>query len=119
MDDFKASFSPGLGRRLASGRSVRGVFFVLLALLTIGSQCWGQSLTINDVTAPEEDTGTTPFTFTVTLTPSSAATVTVNFATTGASAFSPSDYPATSGTPTFDPGQTAKTITVDVNGDTT
>ncbi|MGH9867942.1 MAG: Calx-beta domain-containing protein [Candidatus Polarisedimenticolia bacterium] len=109
MDDFTAILSPGLGRR---------AFLALVALLMLGSQCWGQSLTINDVTAPEGDAGTTPFTFTVTLTPSSAATVTVSFATANASAFSSSDYLATTGTLTFDPGQTAKTITVDVAGDT-
>ncbi len=118
MDNMAAILSHGLGRRLASGPAALRTFVALVALLTLGSQCWGASLTINDVTAPEGDAGTTPFTFTVTLTPSSAATVTVNFATANGSAFAPSDYATNSGTLTFDPGQTAKTITVDVTGDT-
>jgi large repetitive protein len=119
MDDFKSIFTPGLARRLASGRSVRGALLALAALLLIGSPSWAQSLTINDVSTPEGDTGTTPLTFTVTLAPSSASTVTVHFATSNSSAVTPSDYVATSGNLTFDPGQTTKTITIDVNGDTT
>jgi hypothetical protein len=91
---------------------------IALALLA-GSPILAQSLTIDDVTAAEGDSGTTPFVFTVTLSPSSGATVTVNFATANGSAAAPSDFTATSGTLTFNPGETTKTITVDVNGDTT
>jgi hypothetical protein len=45
-------------------------------------------------------------------------TVTVNYATGNGSASAPPDYAATSGTLTFDPGQTSKTVTVNVAGDT-
>jgi len=77
------------------------------------------SLSINDVSAAEGDSGTTSFSFTVSLSAASGQTVTVNYATADNSATAPSDYQSTSGTLTFNPGDTAKTITVLVNGDTT
>src|SRR5262249_39550195 len=48
-----------------------------------------------------------------------AAPVTVDFATANGTATAPSDYAATNGTVSFAPGETAKTVTVQVNGDTT
>lgn len=77
------------------------------------------SLSINDVSRAEGNAGTTAFIFNVTLTPVSASTVTVNYATINGTATAPSDYTATSGTLTFTPGQTTQTVTVQVNGDTT
>jgi hypothetical protein len=44
--------------------------------------------------------------------------VTVGYATTDGTATAPADYTATSGTLTFAPGETAKTVTVAVVGDT-
>jgi hypothetical protein len=44
--------------------------------------------------------------------------VTVNFATSNGTATAPQDYTAASGTLTFDPGVTSRTITVSVIGDT-
>jgi hypothetical protein len=44
--------------------------------------------------------------------------VTVDFTTGDGTATAPSDYAATDGTLTFAPGETAKTVTVQVNGDT-
>lgn len=76
------------------------------------------SLSINDVSVPEGNSGTTSATFTVTLNPASDTTVTVNYATANGSAVAPGDYTATSGTLTFLPGETTKTIPVSVNGDT-
>ena len=72
---------------------------------------------INSVTKNEGNSGTTPFVFTVTLSSASTAAVSLNFATANGSAKSPEDYTATSGTLTFAPGQTSKTITVAVKGD--
>jgi hypothetical protein len=43
--------------------------------------------------------------------------ITVNFTTTDGTATAPADYTATSGTLTFSPGQTRKTVTVDVVGE--
>ena len=80
------------------------------------------ALSINDVTVTEGNSGTTPAVFTVTLSPSSAQTVTVDYATSSASpatAAAGTDYQTTNGTLTFNPGETTKPITVLVNGDTT
>ncbi len=76
------------------------------------------SLTISDVTAAEGASGTTNFVFTVTLSAAIATDVTVNFATANGTAAAGSDYTAASGTLTFTAGQTSKTITVGVLGDT-
>jgi hypothetical protein len=54
------------------------------------------------------------FDFTVTLSPASTQTVTVNYNTVDGSAVSTTDYTSTSGTLTFAPGETTKTITVRV-----
>ena len=75
------------------------------------------SLSINDVTVTEGNSGTQNAVFTVTLSPSSTQTVTVQFATANGTATAPSDYQTTSGTLTFNPGDTSKTITVRVRGD--
>ena len=50
--------------------------------------------------------------FKVTLAPATASTVTVNFATSDGTATAGSDYTARSGTLTFSPGETAKTVGV-------
>jgi hypothetical protein len=77
------------------------------------------TLSISDVSQAEGDSGTTAFTFTVTLSNSVNDNVTVNYATTDSSATAGSDYQATSGNLTIPAGQTSKTITVNVSGDTT
>jgi hypothetical protein len=77
------------------------------------------TLSINNVTLAEGNAGTTSFTFTVTLSAASGLPVTVDFATADGSAIAPGDYQSQTGTLTFNPGQTTKTITVLVNGDTT
>ena len=74
-------------------------------------------ISINDVSTTEGDSGTKTMNFTVTLAAASNLTVTVNFTTADGTATAPSDYLATSGTLTFNPGQTTKTISVTVNGD--
>jgi hypothetical protein len=75
-------------------------------------------ISINDVTAGEGNSGTTNFNFTVSLTASSASTITVNYATADGTATAPSDYTTKSGVVTFAPGQTSQTVTIAVNGDT-
>jgi subtilisin-like proprotein convertase family protein len=75
-------------------------------------------LSIGDVTVTEGNTGTVPATFTVTLSATSAATVTVNYATANGTAVAPGDYAPATGTLVFSPGETTKTFTVDVAGDT-
>jgi large repetitive protein len=76
------------------------------------------SITISDVTVTEGNTGTVNATFTVSLSAASGQAVTVNYATANGTATAGSDYQAQSGTLTFAPGETTKTITVLVNGDT-
>jgi chitinase len=65
----------------------------------------------------EGDAGTTAVTLMVTLSAVSASEVTVDWATADGSA-NGSDYTAASGTLTFAPGETSKTITLFVTGDT-
>ncbi len=76
------------------------------------------SLSIADVSAFEGNTGTTTLAFPVTLSKTSTQTVSVDFATINETATAPTDYTATSGTLTFNPGEQAKTIAVTVVADT-
>lgn len=76
------------------------------------------SLSINNVTVLEGNTGTTNATFTVTLAAPSTTPITVDYATADGTATAPADYTATTGTLTFAPGELTKTITVQVKGDT-
>ncbi len=73
------------------------------------------SLSINDMTV-NEAAGTA--TFTVTLSAVSGQNVSVNYNTSNGTATAGSDYTATSGTLTFAPGQTTRTITVNITNDT-
>jgi Tol biopolymer transport system component len=77
------------------------------------------TIAINDTSVTEGDSGTTNATFNVTLSAASGFTVTVNYATADGLATAGTDYQSTSGRVTFNPGQTAQTILVPVNGDTT
>ncbi|HUQ32737.1 MAG TPA: Calx-beta domain-containing protein [Pyrinomonadaceae bacterium] len=77
------------------------------------------TLSISDATVTEGNTGTTNATFTVTLSAASASAVTVKYDTANGTATAGSDYQSAGGTLTFAPGETSKTITVAVNGDTT
>ena len=79
----------------------------------------GPTLRINDVSKTEGNSGTTAFTFTVTLSPASTGTVKVTAATANGSALAGSDYTAlASPLLTFSPGQTSKTVTVNATGNT-
>jgi chitinase len=75
-------------------------------------------LSINDISAAES-AGT--FVFTVSLNAPSTSSVSVRFATANATARAgkSADYTATSGTLSFSPGQTTKTVSVKVRNDTT
>ena len=75
-------------------------------------------LSVSDVTVTEGNSGTVAATFTVSLTSASGKTVSVNFATSNGTATSPGDYTGASGTLTFSPGDTTKTVAITVNGDT-
>jgi hypothetical protein len=75
------------------------------------------SLRVNDVTVTEGDTGTALATFTVSLSAASIQAITVVYATGNDTATADSDYQAVSNTLIFAPGETSKTVTVQVNGE--
>jgi hypothetical protein len=75
-------------------------------------------ITISDVSKAEgKNKATTLFTFTVSLSPAYDQPVTVSYRTVDGTATAGSDYTSKSGTLTFAPGETAKTITIQVKGD--
>jgi uncharacterized protein YhjY with autotransporter beta-barrel domain len=76
------------------------------------------TLSINDVTVTEGNSGTTNANFTALLSAPSGQTVTVNYATADGTASQPADYASATGTITFPPGQTSRTITLAVAGET-
>jgi hypothetical protein len=75
------------------------------------------TLSINDVTVTEGNSGTTNAVFTVTLSPVASQTVMVDYATAAGTATLGSDYVTSPGTLTFPPGTTTQTLTVQVIGD--
>ncbi|HXJ66377.1 MAG TPA: Calx-beta domain-containing protein, partial [Actinomycetota bacterium] len=77
------------------------------------------AVSVGNVTVAEGNSGSNPASFPLTLSRSSAATVTVTVKTVNGTATAPSDYTATTKTVTFPPGTTSATATVPVNGDTT
>ena len=89
------------------------------AVVTIVDDDQASNLSINDVAQKEGNSGTTNFSFSVTLSPGSAQTVTVDYVAVSDTAMLGSDFQPSSGTLTFGPGETQKSITVLVNGDTT
>jgi len=75
-------------------------------------------ISISDVTKAEGKKGqTTLFTFTVTLSAAYDQPVTMSFATANGAATAGEDYVAKTGTLTFAPGETTKTIIIEVKGD--
>ncbi|MBD7923830.1 putative Ig domain-containing protein [Xanthomonas bonasiae] len=76
------------------------------------------TLSIDDVSVNEGNSGTTTATFTVSLSAASGQTVSVNYASADGTATAGSDYVARSGTLTFAPGTTAQGVAITVNGDT-
>jgi PKD repeat protein len=76
------------------------------------------TITINDPSITEGDSGTTNLTFTLTLSQASTQAVTVSYNTSNITALSGSDYTATSGAITFAAGETSKTIAIAIIGDT-
>jgi hypothetical protein len=103
-------------------------FFVNLSNLNLGaiadSQGFGvivddePRVSISDVTKREGRKNTTLFTFTVTLSAAYDQAVTMSYRTVdGTATTSDNDYIAQTGTLTFLPGETTKTITIEVKGD--
>jgi hypothetical protein len=76
------------------------------------------TLTVNNVTVPEGDSGTADAVFTVSLNNPYHRDFTVDWATAPVTAAEGVDYLAASGTLTFTAGTTARTVTVPIVGDT-
>ena len=73
---------------------------------------------ISDVSHKEGNSGRQAVQVTISLVQHTTKTVTVKYATADGTARAGSDYTAASGTLTFKPGETSRTITLFINGDT-
>ncbi len=85
----------------------------------LNAQDLSPAISITDVTVTEGNSGTVNATFQVKLSAPSSQPVSVTFNTANRTASAGTDYVGTSGTVTFDPGETTKTITVVVDGNNT
>ena len=87
------------------------------ATLTINDDEPLPLVSISDVSVNEGNTGTKTAFFTVGLSALSAKIVSIGFSTANGSASSPTDYVSSTGTLTFNPGETNKIIELTINGD--
>ena len=100
--------------RLFSRVTLLWLFLIVVAVDTRGAK---PQIYFNGIMVAEGNSGYTDFVFTATLSEPSLTAVTADFATESDSAIAPRDYLSTSGTITFDPGETVQTFTVRVVGD--
>ena len=107
---FGFQATPGTGGTAASGFVVNGAGTPPPPVLP--------TLTVDDASIGEGNSGTAQLTFTVKLSQAATGPVTVQYSTADGTATAGSDYTARSGTLTFAAGETSKTITVAVLGDT-
>jgi hypothetical protein len=75
------------------------------------------SISISNATVNEADSGPTPATFTVALSAPSGRVVTVAYDTDNETAVAPGDFAETTGSLTFEPGETTKLVEILVAGD--
>lgn len=75
------------------------------------------ALSIADSSVREGNRGSAQMQFTVSRSGSSEGTVSVDYRTVASTALAKSDYTAASGTLTFQPGETSRTISVSIQGD--
>jgi photosystem II stability/assembly factor-like uncharacterized protein len=88
-----------------------------LPIITILNDDPLPALSITDVMVNEGNSGSAGAVFNVNLSAPSGRSVSVSFNTANGTALSGNDYASSSGSVIFSPGQTTKTITVQVNGD--
>lgn len=86
---------------------------------SVGEPDPGEPVVLAVAGAPvlEPDRGTSNVAVAVTLSSGSSQAITVHYATANGTAVAPQDYAATSGTLTFQPGETSRTISVSIKGD--
>ena len=121
MRFFHAATATGTRPRSALASFVAVALLAGVALpLLAASRAWAAhgTLSISDASRPEGNSGSAPVVFTVTLSTVETALVAVDYSTANSTATAGADYTATSGTVTFSPGQTSKTVRVQVTGDT-
>jgi|GEM_PF-1326182 len=106
-----------LGIVSATGASVdRGSKAVAFTILDDDTP---PAISVNNVTLTEGDSGSAPITFTITLNKAWSQEITVAYATRdGSATVADSDYVAVTGTLTFAAGETSKTVSVNITGDT-
>ena len=75
------------------------------------------SVSVNDVSIAEGNSGQNTALLTVSLSAASGQSISVDFATSNGTAQAGSDYTSTSGTVAFAPGQTSRTFSVPILGD--
>jgi hypothetical protein len=86
---------------------------------TIANDDGAALLSVNNLAVTEGNAGTTPVSFTITRTGNTNGTSTVTYRTSGGTAAAGSDYTAVGSTTViFDPGQSTKTVTTNLAGDT-
>jgi hypothetical protein len=102
--------------RLRQGPNIDSVGPINEQVITLQDHDVLPVLTLNSISVNETDTGTVPAVLTVTLSPMTGRTVTVNYSTDIGSA-NAADFQSASGTLTFNPRVTTQTIQVLVNGD--
>jgi subtilisin family serine protease len=98
-----------------SGRTATGGRLDLAAAFNLAQPI---TLSISGSSVQEGNSGTRPLVFNVNLSSVATVPITVNYATGGGTATAGVDYQATSGVLTFNPGETFKSVPVNVIGDT-
>jgi hypothetical protein len=104
-------------------KRVGNVLYFSANTAATGRELWalplpGSRLSIDDARATEGDSGnTSAVRFTVSLAQAASQSVTVDYATSDGTAKAGEDYDAGSGTLTFAPGETSKSVDVHVRGD--
>ena len=102
-----------------SGASNNSQLSIPTAIGTITNDDSTPTISISNAQVNEGNSGTTALNFPVTLSNASASTIVVNYLTSnGTATTTDNDYQLSSGSLTFNPGETSKQISVLVNGDT-